>query len=130
MVAKGLEPGASQVAVKAASPAEISADPPFTAGALLHLTGNSLPPEQDDPFTGKWEERAERRRVPKSIDNKGSFWFEDAHKEELVDRWEEALDTHELVLHQPEEVVDAIFSHYEGRGFDPSAEEREVLRHL
>ena len=35
-----------------------------------------------------------------------------------------------LVLDKPEQVVDAIFSHYEGRGFDPSAEEREVLLQL
>ena len=35
-----------------------------------------------------------------------------------------------LILDKPEEVVDAIFSHYEGRGFDPSAEEREVLLQL
>ena len=35
-----------------------------------------------------------------------------------------------VILDKPEEVVDAIFSHYEGRGFDPSAEEREVLLQL
>lgn len=35
-----------------------------------------------------------------------------------------------LILDKPEEVVDAIFSHYEGRGFNPSAEEREVLLQL
>lgn len=35
-----------------------------------------------------------------------------------------------LILDKPEQVVDAIFSHYEGRGFDPSAEEREVLLQL
>jgi uncharacterized protein (TIGR00730 family) len=34
------------------------------------------------------------------------------------------------ILDEPEQVVDAIFSHYEGRGFDPSAEEREVLLQL
>jgi len=35
-----------------------------------------------------------------------------------------------LILDKPEQVVDAIFSHYEGRGFDPSAEEREMLLQL
>jgi uncharacterized protein (TIGR00730 family) len=35
-----------------------------------------------------------------------------------------------VILDEPADVVDAIFSHYEGRGFDPSAEEREVLLHL
>ena len=35
-----------------------------------------------------------------------------------------------LILDKPQQVVDAIFSHYEGRGFDPSAEEREVLLQL
>jgi len=35
-----------------------------------------------------------------------------------------------LILDKPEQVVDAIFSHYEGRGFNPSAEEREVLLQL
>jgi predicted Rossmann-fold nucleotide-binding protein len=35
-----------------------------------------------------------------------------------------------LILDKPEQVVDAIFSHYEGRGFNPSMEEREVLLQL
>lgn len=35
-----------------------------------------------------------------------------------------------LILDKPEQVVDAIFSHYEGRGFNPSDEEREVLLQL
>ncbi|MCB9675210.1 MAG: NAD(P)-binding domain-containing protein [Alphaproteobacteria bacterium] len=43
---------------------------------------------------------------PRTLENKGSFWFEDATKEELVDRWGEALESRQLVLHQPEEVVD------------------------
>ncbi len=34
------------------------------------------------------------------------------------------------VLDNPKEVVDAIFNHYEERGFEPSAEEREVLLDL
>ena len=39
------------------------------------------------------------------------------------------LDLFTLV-DKPEHVVDAIFSHYEARGFEPSAEEQEVLLHL
>jgi uncharacterized protein (TIGR00730 family) len=34
------------------------------------------------------------------------------------------------VLNEPREVVDAIFDHYEHRGFEPSREEREVLLDL
>ncbi|MFA5529998.1 MAG: LOG family protein, partial [Thiohalomonadaceae bacterium] len=34
------------------------------------------------------------------------------------------------VLDTPEEVVDSIFRHYEQRGFEPSAEEREILLDL
>ena len=30
------------------------------------------------------------------------------------------------VIDEPEEVVEAIFSHYETRGFEPSAAEREI----
>jgi uncharacterized protein (TIGR00730 family) len=34
------------------------------------------------------------------------------------------------VCEGPQEVVDAIFAHYEARGFEPSAEEREILLEL
>jgi uncharacterized protein (TIGR00730 family) len=34
------------------------------------------------------------------------------------------------VLDKPQEVVDAIFNHYENRGFEPSAEEQEMLLDL
>jgi NosR/NirI family nitrous oxide reductase transcriptional regulator len=43
---------------------------------------------------------------PREMPNKGNFWFEDATKEALVDRWAQALDARQLVIHQPEEVVD------------------------
>jgi predicted Rossmann-fold nucleotide-binding protein len=33
-------------------------------------------------------------------------------------------------LDNPDEVVDAIFSHYANRGFEPSAEERAILLEL
>ncbi|RDH90381.1 MAG: TIGR00730 family Rossman fold protein [endosymbiont of Seepiophila jonesi] len=34
------------------------------------------------------------------------------------------------VCNEPQEVVDAIFAHYESRGFEPSAEEQEMLLEL
>ena len=34
------------------------------------------------------------------------------------------------VIDDPQEVVDAIFEHYEKRGFEPSAAERELLLNL
>ncbi len=43
---------------------------------------------------------------PRSIENKGNFWFDDAQKEVLVDRWDQALVDRGLVVHQPEEVTD------------------------
>lgn len=43
---------------------------------------------------------------PVSIENRGGFWFSDASKEALVDRWEQALDEKHLVIQQPEEVVE------------------------
>lgn len=35
-----------------------------------------------------------------------------------------------LIVEEPEQVVDAIFDHYEERGFEPSAAEREILLQL
>jgi hypothetical protein len=34
------------------------------------------------------------------------------------------------VIDDPQQVVDAIFRHYETRGFEPSAQEREILPKL
>ena len=55
-------------------------------------------------------------------------WF----RETLVA--EETIDEEDLnlfqVLDEPAEIVDAIFRHYEQRGFEPSAEEREILLDL
>lgn len=42
---------------------------------------------------------------PRSISNRGGFWFEDSAKETLVERWSDALDERAIVLHQPESVV-------------------------
>ncbi|HFC54467.1 MAG TPA: TIGR00730 family Rossman fold protein, partial [Gammaproteobacteria bacterium] len=47
---------------------------------------------------------------------------------------EKTIDPEDLdlvkVLDKPQQVVDAIFAHYEHRGFEPSAQEREVLLDL
>jgi thioredoxin reductase/ferredoxin len=43
---------------------------------------------------------------PKEMVSPGNFWFEDATKEELVERWRAALDEEQLRIQQPEEVVD------------------------
>ena len=55
-------------------------------------------------------------------------WF----KETLVN--EKTIDAEDLdlikILETPQEVLDAIFDHYEGRGFEPSAEEVEKLLQL
>lgn len=45
---------------------------------------------------------------PRGLESPGNFWFEDAAKEELVERWHEALDRdHALRIQQPEAVLDA-----------------------
>jgi len=55
-------------------------------------------------------------------------WFEQT----LVAEGTISVEDFELfeVLDSPQEVVDAIFQHYEQRGFEPSAEERERLLEL
>ncbi|ADE16428.1 conserved hypothetical protein [Nitrosococcus halophilus Nc 4] len=73
------------------------------------------------------------RRIPILLVS-SSFWagLIDWFKKHLVE--EGMIDSHDLdlfkVLDEPQEVVDAIFSYYESRGFEPSAEERERLLDL
>lgn len=55
-------------------------------------------------------------------------WFEHTLVQEAVISPED-LDLIQ-VLDKPEEVVDAIFNHYERFGFEPSAEEQEILLDL
>ena len=55
-------------------------------------------------------------------------WFEDALvAEETISPEDMDLVT---VVDKADEVVDAIFAHYENRGFEPSPEEREILLEL
>ena len=55
-------------------------------------------------------------------------WFKDTMVREKT------IDPEDLnlikILETPQEVLDAIFEHYESRGFEPSAEEAEILLHL
>jgi len=73
------------------------------------------------------------RRIPIILVHK-PFWdgLVDWFKEALVAEGtinESDLDLFK-VLDQPEEVVNAIFDHYESRGFEPSHEEKEILLDL
>lgn len=73
------------------------------------------------------------RRIPIILVN-SSFWngLIDWFKHKLLDEGminESDLDLFK-VLDEPHEVVDAIFTHYEHRGFEPSAEEQEMLLEL
>ena len=43
---------------------------------------------------------------PAAMESPGDFWFEDAAKEELVERWHAALEDKSLPIEQPVEVVD------------------------
>jgi len=73
------------------------------------------------------------RRIP-IILVQSSFWrgLADWFENTLVA--EETIDPEDLnlfrMVDKPEQVVEAIFAHYENRGFEPSAEEREILLEL
>ena len=73
------------------------------------------------------------RRIP-IILVQSSFWrgLADWFEKTLVA--EETIGPEDLnlfrVVDKPEQVVEAIFAHYENRGFEPSAEEREILLEL
>jgi len=55
-------------------------------------------------------------------------WFRDTLVEEGTISAQD-LDLYQI-LDEPQEVVDAIFHHYEHRGFEPSAKEQEILLEL
>jgi uncharacterized protein (TIGR00730 family) len=73
------------------------------------------------------------RRIPIILVD-GAFWqgLIDWFKTTLVTAGTISAEDLDLIqiLNTPEEVVAAIFSHYEARGFEPSAAEREVLLEL
>ena len=43
---------------------------------------------------------------PRDIASKGNFWFEDARTDELIERWDQALEERSLPIEQPVEVTD------------------------
>jgi len=73
------------------------------------------------------------RKIPIILVNR-AFWqgLIDWLKNTMVT--EKTIDPEDLdlikILETPKEVLDAIFAHYEHRGFEPSAEEAEKLLHL
>ncbi len=73
------------------------------------------------------------RRFPLILMN-GAYWqgLLDWFRERLVSEGMIAAEDLELmqVIDEPEQVVDAIFKHYEGRGFEPLPHEHELLLNL
>lgn len=73
------------------------------------------------------------RKIPIILVHK-PFWdgLLDWFKNTLVS--EKTIDPEDLdlikVLDTPQDILDAIFEHYANRGFEPSAEEAEILLHL
>jgi len=91
------------VVVVGAGPAGIGA-----ALALKELGASYVVLEREKPFNTiqNFPKAKLIFSEPREIESKGNFWFEDAQKEELVDRWEQALDDQMLDIRQPEGVVD------------------------
>ncbi len=73
------------------------------------------------------------RRIPIILVN-GKFWagLLDWFRESLCKEGTISPEDLDLVsiCDEPAEVVDAIFAHYEARGFEPSAKEKEILLEL
>jgi uncharacterized protein (TIGR00730 family) len=73
------------------------------------------------------------RRIPIILVN-GEFWrgLLDWFRSTLCEMGTISEDDLELmqICEEPEEVVEAIFSHYESRGFEPSMAEKEILLEL
>ncbi len=73
------------------------------------------------------------RRIPIILMN-GAFWqgLLDWFRNTLCETGTISPQDLDLiqVLDEPQEVVDAIFAHYESRGFAPSSEEKEILLEL
>ncbi len=73
------------------------------------------------------------RRIPVILVN-GAFWagLLDWMRESMCKAGTISPSDLDLVqvCEEPQEVVDAIFAHYESRGFEPSLSEREILLEL
>ncbi|MCA9667822.1 MAG: NAD(P)-binding domain-containing protein [Myxococcales bacterium] len=90
------------VAVLGAGPAGIGA-----ALALEEAGASYLVFEKEKPFNTiqNFPKNKLIFSEPREMENRGNFWFEDAQKEDLVQRWDKALDDNMLRIHQPEEVT-------------------------
>lgn len=95
--------GALDVVIVGAGPAGIGAALACVEKGLKYVVI-----EREKPFATiqNFPKRKLIFSEPREMPNKGNFWFEDAAKEDLVDRWAAALDDRRLSIHQPEEVVD------------------------
>ncbi len=96
-------PGVLDVVVIGAGPAGIGAALALKASGLSYVLL-----EKERPFNTiqNFPKAKFIFSEPRSIESKGNFWFDDAQKETLVERWDEAISEKGLVLHQPEEVTD------------------------
>jgi NosR/NirI family nitrous oxide reductase transcriptional regulator len=61
---------------------------------------------------------------PHEIQNPDGFWFDDAAKDDLVDRWNNALNDEALDIRQPVEVLD--IRRQKGSGFELTVQERDA----
>ncbi len=99
----GTDPEVWDVVVIGAGPAGIGA-----ALALNEVGARYTVLEKERPFATI--QNFPRSKLifsePRHIENKGNLWFEDAQTEELVERWDQALEEHSLPIQQPVEVTD------------------------
>lgn len=97
------DPQVHDVVVIGAGPAGIGA-----ALALKEAGARFVVLEKERPFNTiqNFPKAKHIFSEPRSIESKGNFWFDDAQKEELIERWEQALDERALPIRQPEEVTD------------------------
>ncbi len=99
------EPGVLDVVIIGAGPAGIG------AALALEEAGCSYVVLEREAAFATIQNFPRHKRIfsePRGLESPGNFWFEDAAKEELVERWRRALDEdHALRIQQPETVVDA-----------------------
>ncbi len=99
------DPDVLDVLIVGAGPAGIGAGLALEARGLRFLIV-----ERDAPFATiqNFPKHKLIFSEPPDLANPGNFWFQDAPKEELVERWNQALDEeHALPIQQPEEVISA-----------------------